>query len=197
MCKFKTSKTLPCLHIFCLRCIDHITDNAHNILCPLCRQTSIRKINCLPTNFTLVHIKELISVELKDERAQKSSTNIGLIRQKKKTGACVCWGSQLMVDWYCHDCVRYYCTNCNQPELLVNHRIFYLSEQSRSTQIKCINDVNISAFHRFLTFIRRTSITSPKRWFSFAYTTLLNCVNRWKVLAQHVLAYCLQLSAVV
>ena len=101
----KTPKTLPCLHSFCLVCLDKLAGFARRqlqttIKCPVC-QTSFQipegdTFNNLPTSFHLNRLVDLLA--LRDGSAQTQKCNSC---DENNTATC-----------YCFVCQNFLCTSC-------------------------------------------------------------------------------------
>ena len=89
-------RALPCLHTFCLKCIEKHgkrqshQDNGINRNCPLCRQlftVSGRKYSNLPRNFYIAKLlearKEMLRESKKKDNKKASVNNIKLTLGKK------------------------------------------------------------------------------------------------------------------
>ena len=105
---FKDPRSLPCVHSFCLQCLQgHCKDNlpSDDILCPLCRQKfQIPQdgLQALPLNFFLQNLIEARDI------------------QKKKPGiesceACSVGQYDEPATVYCVDCSQKLCERCSLP----------------------------------------------------------------------------------
>ena len=103
----KDPKTLPCLHSFCLLCLDNLARierrrHQDEISCPIC-QTSILmpEINTfsdLPTSFHLDRLKEILAVSNENQAAITCQSC-----NERKTAIS-----------YCFDCKDYLCSKCDK-----------------------------------------------------------------------------------
>jgi len=101
----KNPKTLPCLHSFCLVCLDKLTGFARRqlqttIKCPVC-QTSFQipegdTFNNLPTSFHLNRLVDVLALRDGSTQAQKCSSC-----DENHTATC-----------YCFVCQNFLCTAC-------------------------------------------------------------------------------------
>ena len=98
-------KTLPCLHSFCLKCLDKLADFARRqlqttIKCPVC-QTSFQipkgdSFNNLPASFHLNRLVDVLALKEGSAQAQKCSSC-----EEDNTANC-----------YCFVCQNFLCTAC-------------------------------------------------------------------------------------
>ena len=121
---FTDSKTLPCLHVFCLHCLNGIlrTSGHRNIItCPECRRESevprSGNLNDLPTNFRVNSLLDVLAI--------KECNTIGV-----KCGNCDKKSSQ---SFYCFQCCAFWCeANCislhNGMKANKEHRILALKD---------------------------------------------------------------------
>ena len=101
----KDPKTLPCLHSFCLRCIDKHAGYAKRklettIKCPVC-QASFQipegdTFGNLPTSFHLNRLVDLLALRNDSEEAQRCSSC-----EENNTATCYCFVCQ---NFLCKDC---------------------------------------------------------------------------------------------
>ena len=97
---FTDPKTLPCLHVFCLHCLNGIlkTSGRHDIItCPECRKESevprSGNLNDLPTNFRVNSLLDVLAI--------KECNTTGV-----KCGNCDKKSSQ---SFYCFQCCAFWC----------------------------------------------------------------------------------------
>ena len=121
---FTDPKTLPCLHSFCLHCLEGIlrTSGRHHIItCPECRRESRLprggNLNELPTNFRINSLVDVLAI--------KECNTTGV-----KCGNCDKTSSQ---SFYCFQCCAFWCeANCitlhNGMKANKEHRVLALKE---------------------------------------------------------------------
>ena len=103
ICKspFKRPKTLPCLHTFCLHCLErHILHGQSH--CPVCRQGFTRPSNLdyLASDFVINSLLEVLYTSTpKDDGSGISCSNCSKVRTE--TGFCFDCGL-----FMCHDCLK-------------------------------------------------------------------------------------------
>ena len=121
---FTDPKTLPCLHVFCLHCLNGIlrTSGRHDIItCPECRKESevprSGNLNDLPTNFRTNSLLDVLAI--------KECNTTGV-----KCGNCDQKSSQ---SFYCFQCCAFWCeANCislhNGMKANKEHRVLALRD---------------------------------------------------------------------
>ena len=124
MTTFTDPKTLPCLHVFCLHCLNGIlrTSGRHDIItCPECRKESevprSGNLNDLPTNFRTNSLLDVLAI--------KECNTTGV-----KCGNCDKKSSQ---SFYCFQCCAFWCeANCislhNGMKANKEHRVLALKD---------------------------------------------------------------------
>ena len=134
---FKEPKVLPCIHTFCLQCLDTYCkdkDPDEEATCPLCRK--VFKIHSdgnkkLPNT---AFIQQLIEVN--------KSTDVGGRQASNRTILCeLCSDAEIEITAtsFCIECYQHICYRCS-----VLHK---KSKVSRSHQIVCGADIPSSADH--------------------------------------------------
>ena len=131
MCPFTDPKQLPCLHSFCLHCLNGIqrTSGVHGkITCPECRRqfqiSGSGNPSELPTNFRInslldvLAIKECSTVNVKCRNCEKRSTQT----------------------LYCFQCCSFWCEEC-----IVGHNIIRENKDHRTLALKDFQDQDIKA----------------------------------------------------
>ena len=121
---FTDPKTLPCLHVFCLQCLNGIlrTSCRHNIIaCPECRKEiqvpRSGNLEDLPTNFRINSLLDVLAIK------ECSATGV-------KCGNCEESSSQ---SFYCFQCCAFWCeANCislhNGIKANKEHRVLALKD---------------------------------------------------------------------
>ena len=103
MCKYTDPKQLPCLHSFCLHCLNGIQRTsaiADKILCSECRQEvkvpDNGKLKALPTNFRINSLLDVLAIK------ECSTTGV-------KCGNC---DERTKQSHYCFQCYAFWCEEC-------------------------------------------------------------------------------------
>ncbi|CAH3038486.1 unnamed protein product [Porites lobata] len=131
MCTFTDPKQLPCLHSFCLHCLNEIqrTSGVHGkITCPECRRqfqiSGSGNPSELPTNFRInslldvLAIKKCGTVDVKCRNCEKRSTQT----------------------LYCFQCCSFWCEEC-----IVGHNMIRENKDHRTLALKDFQDQDIKA----------------------------------------------------
>ena len=103
MCKYTYPKQLPCLHSFCLHCLNGIQRTSaipDKILCPECRQEvkipDNGNLKALPTNFRINSLLDVLAIK------ECSTTGV-------KCGNC---DERTKQSHYCFQCYAFWCEEC-------------------------------------------------------------------------------------
>ena len=131
MCTFTDPKQLPCLHIFCLHCLNGIqqTSGVHGkITCPDCtKQFQIPGSgtpNELPTNFRINSLLDVLAIK------ECSTANV-------KCGNCDKRSAQTS---YCFQCCSFWCEEC-----ISAHNIIRTNKEHKTLPLKDFQDQDIEA----------------------------------------------------
>ena len=103
MCKFTDPKQLPCLHSFCLDCLNGIQRTSANpnvIACPECRQEfrvpKNGNLQALPTNFRINSLLDVLAIK----ECNTSGVKCGNCDKKSEHS------------FYCFQCCAFWCDDC-------------------------------------------------------------------------------------
>ena len=103
MCKYTDPKQLPCLHSFCLHCLNGIqrtSGRRHKIACPKCRQEfnvpDNGNLAALPTNFRINSLLDVLAIQ------ECNTTGV-------KCGNC---DERTRQSHYCFQCYAFWCEEC-------------------------------------------------------------------------------------
>ena len=131
MCTFTDPKQLPCLHSFCLNCLNGIqqTSGVHGkITCPECRREfqipGSGNPSDFPTNFRInslldvLAIKECSTANVKCENCDKRSTQT----------------------LYCFQCCSFWCEEC-----ILGHNIIRINKEHKTLALKDFQDQDFEA----------------------------------------------------
>ena len=143
MCTFTDPKQLPCLHSFCLNCLNGIqrTSGVHGkITCPECRrQFQIHgsgNPSELPTNFRINSLLDVLAIK-------------GCSTANVKCGNCDKQSAQTS---YCFQCCSFWCEEC-----ILGHNIIRTSKEHRTLALKDFQDQDIEAV------VKRPAFCQKKR----------------------------------
>ena len=131
MCTFTDPKQLPCLHSFCLHCLNGIqqTSGVHGkITCPDCtKQFQIPGSgtpNELPTNFRINSLLDVLAIK------ECSTANV-------KCGNCDKRSAQTL---YCFQCCSFWCEEC-----ILGHNIIRTNKEHKTLALKDFQDQDFEA----------------------------------------------------
>ena len=131
MCTYTDPKQLPCLHSFCLNCLNGIqrTSGVHGkITCPECRRQfqipGSGNPSELPTNFRINSLLDVLAIK------ECSTANL-------KCGNCNKRSAQTL---YCFQCCSFWCEEC-----ILAHNIIRTNKEHRTLALKDFQDQDIEA----------------------------------------------------
>ena len=131
MCSFTTPKQLPCLHSFCLHCLNGIqrTSGIHGkITCPECRKQfdipGSGNPSEFPTNFRINRLLDVLAI--------KECNTAGV-----KCGNCDKRSAETL---YCFQCCSFWCAEC-----ISAHNIIRANKQHKTLALKDFQDQDIEA----------------------------------------------------
>ena len=131
MCTFTDPKQLPCLHSFCLHCLNGIQRTSGvrgKITCPECRrQFQIPRSGNpseLPTNFRINSLLDVLAIK------ECSAANV-------KCGNCDKRSAQTL---YCFQCCSFWCEEC-----ILGHNIIRTNKEHKTLALKDFQDQDIEA----------------------------------------------------
>ena len=128
MVTFTEPKQLPCLHSFCLHCLEGIqrTSGRHDMItCPECRRESQvpgGNLKDLPTNFRINSLLDVLAIR------ECGSTGV-------KCGNC---DKRRVESFYCFQCYSFWCDEC-----ITGHNIIRANEEHRVLALKDFEDQDI------------------------------------------------------
>ena len=131
MCTFTDPKQLPCLHSFCLQCLNDIqrSSGVHGkITCPECRKQfqipGSGNPSELPTNFRINSLLDVLAIK------ECSTANV-------KCGNCNKRSAQTL---YCFQCCSFWCEEC-----ILGHNIIRTNKEHKTLALKDFQDQDIEA----------------------------------------------------
>ena len=131
MCTFTDPKQLPCLHSFCLHCLNGIqrTSGVHGkITCPECRRQfqipGSGNPSELPTNFRINSLLDVLAIK------ECSTANV-------KCGNCEKRSAKTL---YCFQCCSFWCEEC-----MLGHNIIRTNKEHKTLALKDFQDQDIEA----------------------------------------------------
>ena len=141
MTTFTDPKQLPCLHSFCLHCLNGIlrTSGPHDVItCPECRRESrvpsSGSLEDLPTNFRINSLLDVLAIQ------ECSTTGV-------KCGNCDKKSSHSL---YCFQCCAFWCDDC-----ITAHNIIRANKEHRVLAIKDFQDQDIEDVLKRPAFCRK------------------------------------------
>ena len=131
MCTYTDPKQLPCLHSFCLHCLNGIqrTSGVHGkITCPECRRqfqiSGSGNPSELPTNFRINSLLDVLAIK------ECSTANV-------KCGNCNTRSAQTL---YCFQCCSFWCEEC-----ILGHNIIRTNKEHKTLALKHFQDQDFEA----------------------------------------------------
>ncbi|CAH3038522.1 unnamed protein product [Porites lobata] len=131
MCAFTDPKQLPCLHSFCLHCLNGIqrTSAAHGkITCPDCRRQfqipGSGNPSELPTNFRINSLLDVLAIK------ECSTANVKCANCDKRSPQ----------TFYCFQCSCFWCDEC-----VLAHNLIRTNKEHRTLALKDFQDQDIEA----------------------------------------------------
>ena len=129
MCPFTEPKQLPCLHSFCLKCLNgiHRTSPRQDVIsCPECRK-EIRipesgNPSEFPTNFRINSLLDVLAIK------ECKTTGVKCGNCDKRSANC----------FYCFQCCAFWCEECISP-----HNLIRANKEHRVLAIKDFQDQDI------------------------------------------------------
>ena len=141
MCTFTDPKQLPCLHSFCLHCLNGIqrTSGVHGkITCPECRKQfkipGSGNPSELPTNFRINSLVDVLAIK------ECSTANV-------KCGNCDKRSAQTL---YCFQCCSFWCEEC-----ILAHNMIRTNKEHKTLALKDFQDQDIEAVLRRPAFCQK------------------------------------------
>ena len=141
MCTFTDPKQLPCLHSFCLHCLNGIQRTSgvlSKITCPECRKQfkipGSGNPSELPTNFRINSLVDALAIK------ECSTANV-------KCGNCEKRSAQTL---YCFQCCSFWCEVC-----ILAHNVIRTNKEHKTLALKDFQDQDIEAVLRRPAFCQK------------------------------------------
>ena len=141
MCTFTDPKQLPCLHSFCLHCLNGIQRTSGvrgKITCPECRRQfqipGSGNPSELPTNFRINSLLDVLAIK------ECSTANV-------KCGNCDKRSAQTL---YCFQCCSFWCEEC-----ILAHNMIRTNKEHKTLALKDFQDQDIEAVLRRPAFCKK------------------------------------------
>ena len=141
MCTYTDPKQLPCLHSFCLHCLNGIqrTSGVHGkITCPECRKqfkiSGSGNPSELPTNFRINSLVDVLAIK------ECSTANV-------KCGNCE---KRSVQTFYCFQCCSFWCEEC-----ILAHNVIRTNKEHKTLALKDFQDQDIEALLRRPAFCQK------------------------------------------
>jgi len=131
LCKdtFRNPKTLPCLHSYCLECLESLISKTHSnmqLACPICRTPLQLQSEELPTLPTDLFLSSAL-----DEHSSANAFN----QEKDQHFKCLDGENEAVS--YCLDCGVNFCETCSS-----SHKHFKISKNHKLIPIEELKDKN-------------------------------------------------------
>ena len=166
MCTFTDPKQLPCLHSFCLHCLNGIqrTSGVHGkITCPECRRQfqipGSGNPSELPTNFRINSLLDVLAIK------ECSTANV-------KCGNCDKRSAQTL---YCFQCCSFWCEEC-----ILGHNIIRTNKEHRTLVLKHFQDQDFEAVLKRPAFCQKKHHEKEELKF-FCKSCKVAICNTWAV----------------
>ena len=141
LCTYTDPKQLPCLHSFCLHCLNGIQRTSgvlSKITCPECRKQfkipGSGNPSELPTNFRINSLVDVLAIK------QRSTANV-------KCGNCEKRSAQTL---YCFQCGSFWCEEC-----ILAHNMIRTNKEHKTLALKDFQDQDIEAVLRRPAFCQK------------------------------------------
>lgn len=154
MSDFDGPRSLPCLHTFCLKCLENHWETSQassyeNIICPMCRaesQIPVGGLTKLPLSFVHQQLIETKNAAIKvsnDRPCEFCAEEYG--DSGNAVAATVC----------CIDCQQYMCDACSRPHKRIRgrpHQLVKIEEDSNIPALLQARRANYCQKHEYMTF---------------------------------------------
>ena len=158
--RFTTPKQLPCLHSFCLHCLQRIQATSgirDTILCPECRGnfaiTGNGDLNTLPTNFRLNSLLDALPVT----ECKTSAVKCGNCDKRRQESA------------YCFTCCSFWCDDC-----LPSHNRIKTFKEHHALALKDFRDEDFENIFKQPTFCAKHEKKELELFCRVCKTTICN-----------------------
>jgi len=158
--RFTDPKLLPCLHTFCLHCLQRIQATSgirDTILCPECRRKFTipgnGDLNTLPTNFRLNSLLDALPVT----ECKTSDVKCGNCDKRRQESA------------YCFTCCSFWCHEC-----LPLHKGIKTFKEHHALALKDFGDEDFDNFFKLRTFCAKHEKKELELFCQVCKTTICN-----------------------
>ena len=140
---FNDPRQLPCIHTFCLKCLENLENNKNideNLVCPLCRtnyESPVEGVGGFPRNFFIEKVKDAVTIS-------SSKCDICEMKDSDTDASCELF--------YCIECKQRICGNCcksshNKYALFKNHQLVDMSNEGNYSKLVRKLDQNMCEDH--------------------------------------------------